>query len=105
MVKFVKALEDADVLMKGVSETLKNDAQKGGALPILPMLLGTLGSSLIGNLLTGREMYRIGSNKCNCGQGIYRTGAGMFRSGHGLFRTGQGIKNKEIFLKIQNHIL
>ena len=54
MIKFVKALEESDVLINGVSETLKNDAGKGGALPILPMLLGTLRSSLIGNLLTGK---------------------------------------------------
>ena len=31
------------------------------------MLLGTLGSSLIGNLLRGRGMYR-------AGKGMYRTG-------------------------------
>ena len=90
MVKIAKALEDADVLMKGVSEILKNDSQKGGALPILPMLLGTLGCSLIGNLLTGRGMYRTGSgSKCNCGQGMYRASEGK-----SLFRGGQGIKTK-----------
>ena len=84
MVKIVKALEDADVLMKGVSETLKNDAQKGGALPILPMLLATLDSSLIDNLLTGKGMYRAGTgNKCICGQVMYRAGEGK-----GLFRAG-----------------
>ena len=92
MVKIVKALEDTDVLMKGVSERLKNDAQKGVALIILPVLLGTLGSSLIGNLLTGRGMYRAGSNKCNCGRGMYRAGEGMFRSGHGLFRADKELK-------------
>ena len=96
MVKIVKALEDADALMKGVSEKLKNDVKKGCALPILPMLLGTLDSSLIGNLLTGKGMYRAGTNKCNCGQGMYRTGEGTYRSGHGLFRAGQGIKKKSI---------
>ena len=68
MVKIAKALEDAGVLMKGVSETLKNDIKKDGALPIIPMLLGTLGSSLIGNLLTGKGIYRtgFGNNKCIC---------------------------------------
>ena len=69
MVKIVKDLEDADVLMKGVSETLKNDIKKGGTLPILPMFLGTFRSSLISNLLTGKGLYRAGSgNKCNFGQ-------------------------------------
>ena len=95
MVKIVKALEDADVLMKGVSETLKNDVQKGNALPILPMLLGTLGSSFIGNLLTGKGMYRTGfgnNNKCNCGQGMYRTGQNQ---GKGLYKIGQGSQKKK----------
>ena len=46
MTKIVKALEDSDVLMKGVTKTLKNDIKKGVALPLIPMLLGTLGPSL-----------------------------------------------------------
>ena len=41
MIKVSKALEDYDVLMKDVTKTLQNDFKKGGALPILPMLLGT----------------------------------------------------------------
>ena len=60
MIKIVKALEDSDILVKGVTETLQNDVKKGGALPILPMLLGTLGSSLIEILLSGRGLYRTG---------------------------------------------
>ena len=50
--------------MKGVTQTLKNDIKKGGALPLIPMLLGTSGASL----LTGR------GNKCNCGKGLFRAG-------------------------------
>ena len=72
MTKIVKALEDSDVLMKGITETLKTDTKKGGALPLIPMLLGTLGASL----LTGRGMYRSGNH------------------GQGLFRSVQGIKKK-----------
>ena len=70
MTKIVKALEDYDVLMKGITETLKSDIKKGGALPLIPMLLGTLGASL----LTGRGMYRAG----NHGQGLFRAGQGIF---------------------------
>ena len=46
--KIVQALEDSNVLLKGVTEALKNETkeQKGG---ILSMLLGTLGASLLGN--------------------------------------------------------
>ena len=61
MTKIVKVLEDSDVLVKGITEPLKNDIKKEGALPLMPMLLGTLGASL----LTGRGMYRSG----NHGQG------------------------------------
>ena len=88
MVKIVKALEDSDILMKGSTETLQNDVKKDGALPILPMLLGTLGVSL----LSGRGMYRTGSggNKCNCGKGLYRPGERK-----GLLRARQGIKKKK----------
>ena len=81
--KIVKVLKDSDVLMKGVTETFKSEiknlhSKKGGDLPILPMLLRTLGSTLIGNLLTGKELFRTGSgNKWNCGQGMYRAGQGL----------------------------
>ena len=51
--KIVKSLEESGLLIKGVSETIKNEAkeQKAG---FLRMLLGTLGASLLGNLLTGK---------------------------------------------------
>ena len=57
--KVVKSLEDSGLLVKGVSETIQNEAkeQKGG---FLSMLLGTLGASLLGNLLTGKGIYRAG---------------------------------------------
>ena len=57
------------VLMKGVTKTLKNDIKKGGVLPLIPTLFGTLGASL----LTGRRMYRAG----NQGQGLFRAGQGI----------------------------
>ena len=55
IMKIVKYLEESVlVIIKGVSETIKNEAkeQKGGFLRML--LLGCLGASLLGNLLTGR---------------------------------------------------
>ena len=70
MTKIVKALEDSDILLKRVTETLKNYVKKGGALPILPMILSTLGSSLIGNSLSGRGLFRSGKEYLRAGQGI-----------------------------------
>ena len=49
--------------------------QKGG---LLSMLLGTLGASLLGNILTSR-----GINKAGKGQGINREGEGIVRAGYG----------------------
>ena len=45
--------------MKGVAKTIKNETkkQKGG---FLSMLLGTLGASLLGNLLSGKGTARAG---------------------------------------------
>ena len=50
ILKIVKSLEDSGVLLKGVSETIQNEAKEqiGG---FLSMLLGTLGASLLGDLL------------------------------------------------------
>ena len=58
--KIVKALEDSNILLKGISKIIKNETkeQKGG---FLSMLLGTLGASLLGNLLTGKGIVKDGS--------------------------------------------
>ena len=57
--KIVQALEDSNVLLKGVTDTVKNETkeQKAGFLSIL---LGTLGASLLGNLLSGKGIARAG---------------------------------------------
>ena len=49
----VQALQDSNILLKGVTKTIRNETkeQKGG---FLCMLLGTLGASLSGNLLSGK---------------------------------------------------
>ena len=62
IIKTVKSLEDSGLLLKGVTETVQNEVkeQKGG---FLSMLLGTLGASLLENLLTGKGIYRAGKDK------------------------------------------
>ena len=71
--KIVQALEDSNILLKGVTKTIKNETeQKGG---FLGMLLGTLGASLLGNLLTGKGIVRAGSGNKK-GKGIVRAGSG-----------------------------
>ena len=59
IMKIFKSLEESGLLIKIVSETIKNEAkeQKGG---FLGMLLDTLGASLLGNLLTGQDTIRTG---------------------------------------------
>ena len=68
IMKIVQALEDSNILLKGVTETIKNETkeQKGG---FLNMLLGTLGASLLGNMLAGTWIVRAGSGNKK-GKGI-----------------------------------
>ena len=75
LIKIVKSLADSGLLLKEVTELVQNEVkeQKGG---FLSMLLGTLGASLLGNLLTGK-----GVNKK--GKGIHRAGEGVVRAGDG----------------------
>ena len=70
IIKIVKSLENSGVLLKSVSETIQHEAkeQRRG---FLSMLLGTLGASLLGNLLT---------------------------DGKGVIRAGEGIKKKSNLL-------
>ena len=75
IMKIIKALENSGILSKGVSKTIENKTkeQRGG---FLSMLLGTLGASLLGNLLTG--------------------GKAIVRAGDGIVRAGEGSKKKNL---------
>ena len=68
IIKIVKSLEDSGLLLKGVSEIIPNEEkeQKGG---FLSMLLGTLGASLLGSILTRRGMNRAGEGFLRAGYG------------------------------------
>ena len=59
IIKLVKSLKGSGLLLEGVTETVQNEVkeQKGR---FLSMLLGTLGTSLLGNLLTSRRINRAG---------------------------------------------
>ena len=74
IIKIIQALEDSNILLKGVTKTIKNETkeQKGG---FLSMLLGTLGASLLGNLLAGKRIARAGTGNKK-GNGIVRAGSG-----------------------------
>ena len=86
IIKIVKSLEDSGLLLKGVTETIQNEAkeQKGG---FLSMLLGTLGASLLGNILAGKGVNR-------AGEGIVRAGYGNKK---GRKATTKGHKKKRNF--------
>ena len=72
IIKIIQALENSNILLKGVTKTITNEAkkQKGG---FLSMLLGTLGASLLGNLLAGKGILRAGSGNKKV-KGIVRAG-------------------------------
>ena len=78
IMKIIQAPENSNILLKGVIKTIKNETkeQKGG---FLSMLLGTLGASLLGNLLAGKGIARAGSGNKK-GKGIVRTGSGRLSS-------------------------
>ena len=60
IMKIVQALEDSNILLKGITNTIKNET-KEQKWWFLSMLLGTLGTTLLGNLLTGKRIVRAGS--------------------------------------------
>ena len=66
ILKIVKSLEDSGLLLKGVSETIQHKAkeQRGG---FLSMLLGTLGASLLGDILSGKGVIRAGEGTIRAG--------------------------------------
>ena len=73
IMKIIETLENSGILLKGVTKTIENETkeQRGG---FLGMLLGTLGASLLSNLLTGK---------------------GIMRAGDGIVRAGEGSESKK----------
>ena len=61
IMKTVKLIEESGLLIKWISETIKNEAkkQKGGFLSIL---LGTLAVSILGNASAGKGVKTAGQN-------------------------------------------
>ena len=59
ILKIVQALEDSDILLKGVTKTIKNETkeQEGG---FLSMLLGPLASTLLESMLSGKGIVKAG---------------------------------------------
>ena len=76
ILKIVKSLEDSGVLLKGVSQTIQHEAkeQREG---FLSMLLGALGASLLGDMLS----------KGLSVKGVIRAGEGTIRAGYGSKRS------------------
>ena len=75
IMKIVQALEDSNVLLKGVTKTIKNETKEQRA-EFLSMLLGTLGASFLGNLLTGKGIIVRAGSRNKKRKGIVRAGTG-----------------------------
>ena len=72
LLKIIKSLEDSGILLNGITETVKNEVKEQKVV-FLSMLLGTLGASLLGDLLT----------KKLSGKGVIRAGERTIRAGYG----------------------
>ena len=83
IMKIIEALENSGILLKGVNKTIKNETkkQRGG---FLSMLLGTLGASLLGNLLSVGKGSVASKGKDE----------GIMRAGDGIVRAWSGSKKK-----------
>ena len=84
IIRIIKSFEDSDLLMEGVREIIQNE---GG---FLSMLIGSLGASLLRNILAVRGINRAGE-----GAIAKRQGRGVIRAGYGNKR--QDYKNKMDF--------
>ena len=73
IMKIIKSLEESRLLRKGVSKTIKNEV-KEQRVGFLGVLLSTLDSSLLGNLLTSKGVIRAGEGTIIAGESTIRTG-------------------------------
>ena len=80
LTKIVKSLEDSGLLLKGVNESVQNEI-KQQRVGFLSMLLGTLGASLLGNLLTDKGAFHARKRVNKKGKGMHKAGDGIVRAG------------------------
>ena len=71
ILKIVKSLENSGLSLKGVSETIQHEA-KEQRVRFLSMLLGTLGASLLGDILSGKSVISAGEGTIRAGYGSKR---------------------------------
>ena len=82
------------MLLKGITKTIKNETkeQKGGFLIVF---LGTLGASLLGNILAGKEIVRAGSGRRSLGAAPLNSSTSYGnKKGKGIVRAGYGNKKE-----------
>ena len=110
IMKIIQALAESNILLKGFTKTIENETkeQKGR---YLGMLLGTLGASLLGNMLTGKWILSAGYGNKE-GKRVLRAGYGnqegkeMLRAGYGnkegkgVLRAGYGNKEGKGVLRV-----
>ena len=77
IMKIVQALEDSNILLKGVTKTIENETKEQKAA-FFSMLLG---ASLLGNLLTGKIIVRTGSGRPLSSASQNKKGKGIVRAG------------------------
>ena len=82
IIEIVKSLGDSGLLLKGVSETIQNEAKEQRGV-FLSLLLGTLGAILLGNILAGK------------GEIVKRQGRGINSAGEGVVRACYGDKRQD----------
>ena len=72
IIKTIEVLKNSGILLKGVTKTIENETkeQRGG---FLSMLLSTLGTSLLGNLLSGKGLACAGEGIVRAGDGVKKT--------------------------------
>ena len=71
IIEKVKSLENSGLLLERLSEIIQNEAKKQ-IVGFLSMLLGTLGPSLLGDILTGRRIKTAGEVIVGAGYGNKR---------------------------------
>ena len=67
IIKIIKSLEESGLLIKSASKTIKNEAKEQSGR-FLGILLGTLGATLLGNMLAGKGVMTAVEGTIRAGQ-------------------------------------
>ena len=68
VMKIIKSFEESGLLIKGISETSKDEPKEKQGEALISLILGTLAANMLGRALTRKRLIRAGEGTTTAGE-------------------------------------